>query len=70
MTWTSCFNVNVFVSYSYLLICLKCLSRKTQVLTVAFLGKHGLDRICSVYFSFSLETQILQKNENREDNGD
>ena len=69
MTWTSCFNVNVFVSSSYLLIRLLSF-RKTQVLTVAFLGKAGLDRICSIHFSFSLEMQILQKNENREDKGD
>ena len=38
-----------------------CISRKTQVLTVAFLGKAGLDRICSIHFSVSLEMQILQK---------
>ena len=69
MTWTSCFNVNVFVSSSYLLIHLLS-SWKTQVLPVAFLGKAGLDRICSIYFSFSLEMKILQKNLNREVNGD
>ena len=56
MTWTSCFNVNVFVSYSYLLIHLLSFLENPS-----FLGKAGLDRICSIYFSFSLETQILPK---------
>ena len=60
MTWKSCFNVNVFVSSSYLLIHLLSFL-ETQVLPVAFLGKAGLDRICSIYFSFSLKTQILPK---------
>ena len=60
MAWTSCLNVNVFVSSSYLLIRLLSFL-ETQVLPVAFLGKAGLDRICSIYFSFSLEMKILQK---------
>ena len=62
MTWTSCFNVNVFVSSSYLLIRLLSFPENPSF-NGSFSRKscRGLDRICSIYFSFSLEMQILQK---------
>ena len=60
MTWTSCFNVNVFVSSSYLLIRLLSFLENPSF-TGSFSRKAGLDRICSIYFSFSLEMKILQK---------